>query len=96
MDRHEAAGDTESEDSVTILGTCSICQGPVVLRDDWMSTQPQVPRCHNCGAQPMNPYGPVVPMKEKRTWPSRGEAEVLNAWVMEQRRLFLQTHKVKS
>jgi len=48
-----------------VIGTCGICGGPVGYSDTWMSTLPQTPRCMTCGAEPVEPHGPTIPMKPK-------------------------------
>lgn len=44
-----------------IIGTCSLCGGPV-----WRSVEPTPDsppaRCESCGAEVANNYGPVLPM----------------------------------
>ena len=42
-----------------IIGTCSLCDGPVKMPS--MMVDP-VARCARCGAVPKAPYGPVVEM----------------------------------
>ena len=46
-----------------IIGTCSICGGPVSVPNISWSVIPPVPRCQNCGATPQVRYGPVIPMQ---------------------------------
>ena len=45
-----------------LIGTCSICGGPVELPS--MMVNP-VPCCKNCGAVARNPHGPVIQMQPK-------------------------------
>lgn len=33
-----------------ILGTCSICGGPVFVPDYWLCIFPPTPTCQHCGA----------------------------------------------
>ena len=40
-----------------IIGTCSICGGPVKASADGS------PSCSQCGARGKGPYGPVIPME---------------------------------
>jgi hypothetical protein len=44
-------------------GTCSLCGGPVVTPDVWMSIVPPTPTCQRCGARLKQSYGPVLPME---------------------------------
>jgi len=46
----------------TIIGTCSLCGGPVGVPSDWMATIPPTPTCGDCGAVEA-PAGPVIQMK---------------------------------
>ncbi len=46
-----------------VVGTCSICGGPVCLHASWCSTIPDVPTCASCGATKRDTYGPVIDMK---------------------------------
>lgn len=48
--------------STKIIGTCSLCQGPVAIIEPWMGTHSCVPTCQNCGARKKDPYGPVIEM----------------------------------
>jgi len=47
-----------------VVGTCSLCGGPVCVPTIWMSVVPPTPTCANCGAmEDRRPnYGPVIPM----------------------------------
>lgn len=42
------------------IGTCSLCGGPVVV--PCMMVNP-TPHCRRCGAIPVTPHGPVIPMQ---------------------------------
>lgn len=57
-----------------ILGTCSICSGPVCCPLFYWSVVPPVPKCKRCGATKKESYGPVidmVPQNDKVVqWPS--------------------------
>jgi hypothetical protein len=44
-----------------VIGTCSLCGGPVVLPS--MMVHP-VAHCQKCGARQKQPHGPVVPMEK--------------------------------
>ena len=52
-----------------LVGTCSVCKGPVLVRTDIVLA---IPACRRCGATPVNPYGPVVPMVQQRPMPEIG------------------------
>lgn len=57
----------------SIVGTCSICSGPVCVPTAYHSIVPPTPKCNDCGATAKRNYGPVVPMdivSPVRTWPS--------------------------
>lgn len=44
-----------------IIGTCSLCGGPVESPDAWLGMLPAPATCKNCGAvRPQ--YGPVIEM----------------------------------
>lgn len=44
-----------------IIGTCSLCGGPVESPDAWLGTLPAPATCKNCGAvRPQ--HGPVIEM----------------------------------
>lgn len=45
------------------IGTCSICGGSVQVPDAWWGTNPPVPVCSKCGATPIAPHGPMIPMR---------------------------------
>lgn len=58
----------------TIVGTCSICSGPVCVPTAYHSIVPPVPKCNDCGATAKRNYGPVIPMNtvsQVTKWPSR-------------------------
>lgn len=45
-----------------IIGTCSLCGGPVETPDAWMGTLPAPATCKHCGAvRPQ--HGPVIDMQ---------------------------------
>lgn len=45
-----------------IIGTCSLCGGPVEAPDAWMGILPAPATCKNCGAvRPQ--HGPVIDMQ---------------------------------
>ena len=47
-----------------IIGTCSLCRGPVVLPLVAWVTVWLGPRCKSCGAIPAQVYGPEIPMQQ--------------------------------
>ena len=50
-----------------VVGTCSLCGGPVVVPSVYHSTSPPVPICQSCGATQKTPrYGPIVEMEKKK------------------------------
>lgn len=54
----------------TVLGTCSLCGGPVTVPTVWHGIIPPVPTCGQCGATAKQSFGPVIPMERGRTWTS--------------------------
>jgi hypothetical protein len=46
-----------------VIGSCSICGGPVLVTEMWGSVIPDIPTCANCGAQKADNHGPVIPMR---------------------------------
>lgn len=50
------------------LGTCSLCGGAVQVPTAFMSINPPVPTCSNCGAR-MKQTGPVIEMEEPKRKP---------------------------
>lgn len=46
-----------------VIGTCSICGGPVGYPATWMGIHPPPASCGACGAEKANPYGPVIQMQ---------------------------------
>ena len=50
------------------IGTCSICGGRVCVPSVWISIIPPTPHCEGCGAVPVEAHGPVIPMRQARTW----------------------------
>lgn len=51
--------------SQSIVGTCSLCNGPVVVPNVWYGTVPPTPTCSSCGAIAAA-HGPVIPMVQPR------------------------------
>lgn len=68
--------------SERILGTCSICGGAVTVPLSWLGIHPPLPSCSSCGATPVQPYGPVIPMRPRQpSWsPTWRIAPVLPTW----------------
>jgi uncharacterized Zn finger protein len=57
--------------SQRVVGTCSNCGGAIVVETVLMMVgPPPPPRCRNCGAEPKNPHGPVIPMgpPKRNSW----------------------------
>jgi hypothetical protein len=48
-----------------IIGTCSICRGPVEVPNNWLCTIPPAPSCKRCGANADDDYGPVIAMRPR-------------------------------
>ena len=46
-----------------IVGTCSLCGGPVATPEAWLGTQPAPMSCLNCGAVKPQ-HGPVIEMQK--------------------------------
>lgn len=47
----------------SVIGSCSICGGPVTVHTIWHCVIPDTPRCEQCGAVKKEEYrGPVIPM----------------------------------
>lgn len=53
--------------SYTIIGTCSICKGPVTVPTVWYGLLPPTPTCRSCGAVPAPDHGPVIKMMPRLT-----------------------------
>jgi len=54
-----------------IVGTCGLCEAPVVLPIAWWGVIPPVPTCKNCGATERQDYGPTLPMNPpNKVWTS--------------------------
>lgn len=55
--------------SEQVIGTCSLCGGPVTVPTVIWSVVPPSPTCQRCGAVQRQSYGPVIPMeKPHQTW----------------------------
>lgn len=46
---------------MSVIGTCSICGGAVVIPDVWAGVIPPTPTCSKCGAQAAT-HGPIINM----------------------------------
>lgn len=64
--RYEMKRPNKGEIKMQIIGTCSECNGSVVVPETWAGLNPPIPTCSNCGAEAKSRYGPKVPMKKKR------------------------------
>lgn len=64
--------------SFTIIGSCSICGGSVVVPTIWFGIYPPVPKCQDCGATKKESAGPVIPME-----PSKDSPEKRISWKLE-------------
>ncbi len=52
--------------SYTVLGTCSICGGKIIVPKVWLGLYPPTPSCMSCGAVPKDAHGPVIPMEPRK------------------------------
>lgn len=52
-----------------IVGTCGNCGGPVTVPVVWHGINPPRPTCDQCGAHPVQSFGPVLPMAPKHDQP---------------------------
>ena len=46
---------------MSVVGTCSICGGMVLVHTIWHCVVPDTPTCASCGAIAA-PHGPTIPM----------------------------------
>jgi hypothetical protein len=62
--------------NMSIIGTCSICSGPVIVPTIWYGVVPPIGTCNTCGATEAKPedFGPIIPMNP----PKRGYKWTLN------------------
>lgn len=51
-----------------VIGTCSLCGGPVQIPRNWMGVSEPEPSCGKCGASKAQPNGPVIEMRPKGPW----------------------------
>lgn len=63
-----------------ILGTCSICGGPVTVPAYWLGINFPTPSCQRCGAVPTAAFGPVIPMKARQITEAKDVVGVSNSW----------------
>lgn len=62
-----------------IIGTCSICGGPVYTHvGPWHGVIPPPKWCGSCGAKPS--YGPTIPMKPGSGLTPESEEEIRKFW----------------
>lgn len=52
--------------NVVVIGTCSLCGGPVSAPSQWYGIFPPTPQCAQCGATAAS-NGPVIPMTPNKT-----------------------------
>jgi hypothetical protein len=50
---------------VILVGTCSLCSGPVARPESWSGTDATRARCMQCFAVPLDPFGPRVEMTRR-------------------------------
>lgn len=50
-----------------IVGTCSLCGGPVMTFSVWHGIIPPPKTCQRCGAHAAQEYGSVIPMIPRST-----------------------------
>lgn len=55
-----------------IIGTCSICGGPVGVPKFWWGVTPEA-FCLRCGATKDDDFGPTIPMKPVKPSPWRDD-----------------------
>lgn len=46
------------------VGTCSLCNGAVMIPDMWGGIIPPVPTCPRCGSTAQAPHGKIIPMEK--------------------------------
>ena len=51
--------------SEVVIGTCSLCGGPVTVPSAWGGILPPVGRCRGCGAEQKDPHGGTIEMVKK-------------------------------
>ena len=61
--------------TVQILGTCSLCSGPVSIRINTHGLIPAQPECQVCRAVPICAYGPIIPTRPARPWKDKRQGE---------------------
>lgn len=47
----------------SVIGSCSLCGGDVVLPGEWGGLEPPTPTCRSCGARKAQPGRPEIPME---------------------------------
>lgn len=58
--------DTHIPYNHTVIGTCSLCRGPVVVPSVWGGVVAPVPKCAKCGGSHRTSYGPVIDMEPRQ------------------------------
>lgn len=51
---------------IAIIGTCSICGGPVAVQSPWTGHRAPVPQCNDCEAVAVGSFGPVIEMRKAK------------------------------
>ena len=51
--------------SETVIGTCSLCGGPVTVPSPWLGILPPTPTCKQCGAVKSD-HGPTIEMRPSK------------------------------
>lgn len=49
-----------------VIGTCSLCGGPVQMPTTWYSVVSPLPTCARCGAVSKRGFGPTIEMEPNR------------------------------
>lgn len=65
--------------SYQVIGTCSICRGPVQVPLIWHGVIPPVPACGSCGATKGEDHGPTIQMVPNRTRTTTGTGTIQDA-----------------
>lgn len=50
----------------SVIGTCSLCAGPVTVPTMWGAAAPPIPVCGACGATAAQEHPRVIPMVKPR------------------------------
>ena len=60
--------------SMTTIGTCGNCGGPVQCPQFWGGSEPPPKKCARCGATPDGEFGPVLAMKPQTEYRKKRSA----------------------